>query len=280
MTMPGDDLAVRVHLAGFSRHELPFHYVDQRDGLTSYLFRLQTEGYAKALVGGRVRRIEPGDLLLYRPGDPYELDISGEGDGEGGVQGVCGHVISGDYYVYCSGTWLDEWWKERDRPGVARIPLDDRLTAVWRQVGLEQFAADARSHEIASHLLKTLCLMIDRMAEAIGSISTAVHSFIPYRMRAYIDERMTTHFSIKEVADHVGLSESRAMALFTKTFGKPMKQYAMDARLNLARNRIAYEDMALDVVAQLCGFQHYTHFYRVFRRQFGQSPSEFRREHR
>lgn len=271
-----EELNTRVHLAGFSRHELPFHYVDQKDGLNSYLFRLQTEGCAKALVDGRLQMIQPGDLLLYQPGDPYELYIE-----DFDLRAVkAGHVLSGDYYVFCSGSWIANWWKQRQRAQKAHTPLDDRLISIWRQCALEQVKMDAVTTLISDHLLKVLCWMMDRVMDDIGSQHVSSGAFIPYRMRAYIDEHATEPFKVKDVANHVGLSASRAMYLFKESFGVTMKQHAMDVRLNLARNRIAFDDLPLEDIAVTCGFTHYTYFYRVFRSRFGKSPSVYRQENR
>ncbi|MDF2961258.1 MAG: transcriptional regulator (AraC/XylS family) protein [Paenibacillus sp.] len=59
---------------GYSYHSQKFHN-SHNDGVPSYLFRLQTEGCSYALVDGKMTLIETGDLLLFKPGDSYDLRI-------------------------------------------------------------------------------------------------------------------------------------------------------------------------------------------------------------
>ncbi len=264
-----------VNLAGYSSHMLPYYYRDQRAGLTSYLFRLQTEGQAQAIVNGRLTEIRPGDLLLYAPGDPYELVIERED-----LDTPAKEPISGDYYVSCQGPWLDWWWRSRSRPTKVNIPLDDRLIVIWKQIATEQFRTDQYVVGISSQLLKALCLMVDRILSGLNSHRVPLQGFIAYRMRNYIEENASRQFSLEEVAKYVGLSVSRAVHLFKESFGLSIMQYALEVRLKMASHRIAFDNATLEDIAEGCGFGSYSYFHRVFRARFGKSPKEYRFENR
>lgn len=78
--------AAEVLSAGYSYHIEKF-VNSSRSGLRSYLFRLQTEGQCRVLIDGVWTLIRPGDLLLFAPGDPYELRVEPEEDGDVGGEG-------------------------------------------------------------------------------------------------------------------------------------------------------------------------------------------------
>ena len=113
-------METEVLTCGYSFHMEPFN-VSTKSGLNSYLFRLQTEGTSEVLVDGHMQRIEAGHLLLYKPGEPYELRIEHESDQSSSK------IASGDYYVFCKGAWIDAWWKRSHKQTCTRIDLDARL---------------------------------------------------------------------------------------------------------------------------------------------------------
>src|SRR5690348_15068155 len=96
--------------ANYITHTKP-HSVKYNDGLNFYLFRLQAEGTCRALVAEKYETIIPGDLLIYSPDQPYELNVQPRSAAESGaVQPV------GDYFLTGSGEWLDSWWKNKGLP--------------------------------------------------------------------------------------------------------------------------------------------------------------------
>jgi AraC family transcriptional regulator of arabinose operon len=249
---------------GYSFHNKPFR-LSYTHGIKHYLFRLQTEGKCKAFTEGRMQWIEPGDLLLYKPGDPYALEVE-EGH----------HIASGDYFIISKGDWIREWWHRHPRKPKVNILLDERLLSVWRTLILEKRRFQEENQEMTSYLLKALCLCLDRAVRMKG-----VHkgkTFVTIRMKNYIDEHLTSPIRIDDVAAHVELSVSRAVHLFKEFFGVPIIEYTHQARLSLAEERIRYTQMSLEKVAETCGFGSYSYFFRVFRKKHGITPAQYRQQ--
>lgn len=252
---------------GYSFHMDPF-YVSTKSGLQSYLFRLQTEGICEALVNGRMIRIEAGHLLLFKPGDPYELRI------EKDLTQTDGKIASGDYYLFCKGSWIDAWWKRSNKPTCMRIDLDPRLISLWRQLSLEKRRMEEENAELSGYLLQALCLYLERAATE--TVSLQGRPFTGTRMKRFIEAHATAAFKIEDVADHVGLSISRAVHLFKEYFGKTMIQYATEVRLSSAVERMHDSSMSLEQIALSCGFGSYPYFHRAFKQRFGTSPKAYR----
>src|SRR5690554_699441 len=89
-------IMMEVKSVGYSLHSKPF-YIDQKSGLHDYLIRYQVEGECEALIDGRLEHVRAGDLLIYKPGDAYELKIR---DHEDKSENGC---LSADYFVFCNG---------------------------------------------------------------------------------------------------------------------------------------------------------------------------------
>jgi AraC family transcriptional regulator, arabinose operon regulatory protein len=250
---------------GYSYHMEPFITGD-KGGLPSFLFRLQTEGSSKALVNGRMELIQAGDLLLYRPGDPYELRIEQDDP--------AGKISSGDYYLFCQGQWIEDWWKRSAKPQRSRIDPDDRLLSLWRQLILEKRKMQEEEQEFSGYLLRALCLYLGRAINE--QVTLQGHAFTGMRMKRYIEEHATEALKVEDVAKHVSLSVSRSIHLFKECFGMTIIQYANDIRLTIALERIRYSFMTLEQVAESCGFGSYPYFHRAFKEKYGVSPNVYR----
>ncbi len=222
------------------------------------------------MVNGSFVPIQGGDLLLFKPGDPYELRIEEHDTPRNGAV-----VASGDYYVMCRGTWLDEWWNRvPSRPPLTRINMSESLLGTWRQLILERRRIGEENPEITDYLLRTLCLQLERAVSETNAYRGK--SFTGARMKSYVEEHANMPFKVEDVANHVGLSVSRAVHLFKQIFGKTMIQYALEIRLSTAIERMKYSTMTLEQIAESCGFGSYSYFHRVFREKYGVSPTDYR----
>lgn len=252
---------------GYSYHMETF-YIQRKSALPSFLFRLQTEGRCEACVDGKLTPIKAGDLLLYRPGDTYELRVEEQDSAQGAT------VSSGDYYLFCQGPWVEAWWERTVKPPVSRIALDEKLLSLWRQLVLEKRRVEEEDQELSGYLLRALCIYLERAStETMLMPST---TFTGTRMKRFIEEHATSTFRIEAVANHVGLSVSRAVHLFKECFGKTMVQHALEVRLSIAVERMKYSSMTLEQIALSCGFGSYAYFHRVFKGSYGISPKTFR----
>lgn len=235
--------------------------------MNSYLLRLQHEGSCQAEVDGEKHLLEPGSLLLLAPGSHYELKIETNKAGE---------KPASDFYIYCEGEWVDNWWAKQKRKTISKLLMDTSMLGIWKQINLEK-RRRTENKEIIDYLLRTLCLNIDRsLYENSNYLPPRKQSFLVSRMKSYIEEHATENISLQDVADHVDLSISRTVSLFKAAFGKTVMQYMMDVRLSIAMERMLYSKMSLEQIAETCGFGTYSYFFRSFRSRYGTSPRMYR----
>ncbi|MBP1989113.1 helix-turn-helix domain-containing protein [Paenibacillus eucommiae] len=251
-------------------HHMERFITSYKSGLPSFLFRLQTEGYCEALVEGSMRAIEPGDLLLYQPGEAYELLVEARKDQPDAK------IISSDYYLFCQGSWIESWWGRSNKSTCTQIDPPESLIFLWRQLILEKRRMEEADQELTGYLLRALCLQLERAATE--TVSLHGRSFTGLRMKRFIEAQATSTFKVEDVAEHVGLSTSRAIHLFKEYFGKTMIQYSHEVRLSSAIERMHYSTMTLEQIAESSGFGSYPYFHRVFKDKFGITPSLYRQQ--
>lgn len=94
--------------------------------------------------------------------------------------------------------------------------------------------------------------------------------------RRYIDEHNAEPLTLGGVAKAVNSSVFHFCKLFKKVTGVNFTNYVSRVRLEKARKLLTNPNQRISEAAYEVGFQSLTHFNRIFRRVFGESPTEYR----
>ena len=85
-------------------------------------------------------------------------------------------------------------------------------------------------------------------------------------------------WSIDELGTHVGMSRSALAQRFTDLVGQPPMQYLTRWRLIVAAQRLRREPTSVNRIAEHIGYESQAAFNRAFKREFGVTPVQWRRE--
>ena len=100
------------------------------------------------------------------------------------------------------------------------------------------------------------------------------------RMRAvlaYIDAHLEDALEVEQLAEVAAFSKYHFHRQFTLLFGMNVGRYVHLLRLKRAAHQLAYRDDArITDIALACGYEAPEAFARAFRKQAGQSPTDFR----
>lgn len=84
--------------------------------------------------------------------------------------------------------------------------------------------------------------------------------------------------TVQALALGVNLSSSRLGHLFKLQTGMELRHFLLEARLEKAAAFLQETDMQIKEISYAIGYHHVPSFDRVFRKKFGMSPADYRRQ--
>jgi AraC-like DNA-binding protein len=132
---------------------------------------------------------------------------------------------------------------------------------------------DHRLHHLSAALLHTVFAtletesppaMPERIVEVLALIARAPHS------------KLTNPF----LAERAGMSVERFIRSFREHTGQTPAAYVLSTRIRFSGEALALTDKTIDQIAVEFGFPNRHYFSRMFARQLGCGPSEFRQRQR
>lgn len=92
-----------------------------------------------------------------------------------------------------------------------------------------------------------------------------------------IEEEYHGKLALQNIAEKIGLSQSRTSHLFKEASGISISKHLLYYRINSAKNLLLkHIDEPIKKIAGMVGFKNLNHFYLQFRKISGNSPSRYR----
>jgi len=96
----------------------------------------------------------------------------------------------------------------------------------------------------------------------------------------WIDAHVEQSIRITDLAALTRLSVSRFSKAFKISLGKPPYDYVLGRRIEAARYLISATNEPLSHIAHACGLSDQAHLSKVFKRQVGSTPRQYRLQYR
>lgn len=135
-----------------------------------------------------------------------------------------------------------------------------------------QLFGDAITTAIASRLFL-------RMPEP----KTAAKALAPWQLRRvidYMEAQLPGHIMLADLAKLSGLSQWHFSRAFKASTGLAPYRWQLQARIRRAQGLLLDTRSSLEQIAEATGFSDAAHFGKVFRKEVGVTPANWRRTHR
>lgn len=103
---------------------------------------------------------------------------------------------------------------------------------------------------------------------------------ITKNMVGFIQKYYTRKISLMDIAASGAVGQSKCCKLFAKYFKRTPNTYLTQYRLNKSIELLRYTDLSMIEIALSVGFGGASYYAETFRKWFGMSPTEFRKESR
>lgn len=157
----------------------------------------------------------------------------------------------------------------------------------WRHREIAQRLASAASHPVDPLWADATALQLvaDVLEAAFAGRAQprrrkntdAAHAERAEAAKTYLASRLGERITLDDVASAVNASPFHFARLFRWQTGLPVHRYLTHLRLRDALQRLADGADDLTTLALELGFSSHSHFAETFRREFGRTPSEVRR---
>jgi len=225
------------------------------------------EGEGTHWVNGQARPLCPGVLTFMRPSDKHAF---------GGKMGLVNVAFSMVTWKYLSRRYSLLRSFEAGAIEKREYVLSQ---GSLREVELisKEIAAGRRGRFGIECFLINLFQLLTRFRESASH--PAMPGWIKETMRKICEEQNFQH-GTRFFARLSGRSPEHVAREMRRWTGKTPTEFVNEARMAYASGRlIGSDDPVLDIALN-CGFESFSHFYRLFRTTYGISPAAFRRRQR
>jgi AraC-like DNA-binding protein len=168
------------------------------------------------------------------------------------------------------GLLFDDALSERVADGLANAvaqPPISRLGTVLELLGDIGEALSATDSSAASTLSRPI-----RWKSGAGSYSETISEAIDF-----ISNRFRDPITLNDVLEHTAMSRATFSRHFPQFTGQSFTEFLQQFRLEYCRRLLIEDAHSITELAFEAGFQNLSHFNRLFRERWGQTPREFRK---
>ncbi len=99
------------------------------------------------------------------------------------------------------------------------------------------------------------------------------------KIKSYITSRIDEGITLEDLCRHFAYTKQYLIRVFKKETGKTPIAFMNEIKLNRSINELLNSCKPIFEIAAVCGFEDYNYFSRIFKRQFGMSPGDYRRKY-
>lgn len=224
--------------------------------------------------------------------------VSGEGHYE--VNGTTLHLSAGDsflvypnteitYYADKDNPWEYAWVGftgsdaamilqatdfSKDAPVIKNTPDGEYI----REKILQIYDARGNEFDHAVEMTGRLYTMLAMFMKNVSKKSTAntSQSYVQKGIE-YISSNYSYPITVEDIASYVGLSRSHLFRSFESVMGQSPKEYLTDFRIKQACYLLEHSNLSITAIANSIGFDNSLYFSKIFHKQKGLPPKEYRK---
>ncbi|WP_337099942.1 response regulator transcription factor [Paenibacillus sp. YIM B09110] len=214
-------------------------------------------------------------------------------------------------YAY-SDNRIGQWreWLKQGRYAEVREKIEDQLTPQGQKFNINRvflrrftsdfyylifgFTADRNifvnelfAHEQSNRLLEKASESLDGLLQWVNHAMDMMQNFDQVnanrdnpveRTKQFIRMHLSDELSMEQIANNVYLNPDYLTRIFKKQVGVSISKYMINKKMEAAKDLLMQTDKSIGEVAMLVGYYNYSSFNRIFTKETGMSPQEFKKQ--
>lgn len=263
-TEDSDNISINIYNSGYQKCKS--NHVMGPLVRKNYLIHHVVLGKGTYTVNEKVHQISKGDTFIIYPNtvvsycadkdDPWEYYWVGFG-------GVDVKMLI-DKTDFSKQNCVIHTEREKD--------LQKTLLNIYNASGAEFF----RHIKMIGYLYQFLSILIE---ESKNSVETNnIYQTYTKKSIDFICENYNRQINITDIASHIGISRSHLYKIFTKQLSISPKSYLDNFRIMQAKELLEKTNYSINEIASMVGYSDQLHFSKVFKKNTGKAPRQFKNE--
>jgi len=236
-------------------------------GRIDYQLLYVASGKTHFYFDGKDREVTAGHMILFQPRQEQHYEYFAKDKPE-------------VYWVHFTGGDVKNILRRYE------IPLDNPVfysgssstyAYLFKEMINELQTCRVGYQELLEMYLRQIFLLVQRSRqERKPTVSSYIQEEMEYARR-YFNEHYNEPISIEEYAQSRGMSVSWFLRNFKQITTMSPMQYILSIRMNNAVSLLETTDYNITEISAIIGYDNPLYFSRIFRKQIGMSPSDFRK---
>lgn len=245
--------------------------------VSNYRLIMFIEGLAKVRILGEEYYVGKGDSVLFPPGSLYNAIILNEGPCQ---------FISIEFLFYNPGHSM----QFRQMLGLKNIAVyskvvpDDTLHSLIRiyekadnQEPISIYRVRLLLDDVIAHIVFRQGTDMKRVANLNKSVSA---DEIVAKCHEYIINHKEENVKIEDICRRLNISRSYIYQCVKTVMNMPAKDFVVKVKMNIAQRDLLQTGKSISQIAHENGYSTQNQFSAIFKKNYGLSPSEYRKSNR
>ena len=236
-------------------------------GRIDYQLLYIASGKGHFFINGKEEIVTAGHMVLYRPKEMQNYIYYGEDQSE-------------VYWVHFTGSDVKNILKQHHFPSSGHILYTGNSPdyhRIFRRIIQELRLCKPDYEEYLSILLREMFILVGRQLTDSKKVNLQTQQEVALATR-YFNEHFSQNISIAEYANSLHMSTCWFIRSFRQYNGITPMQYILDIRIANAQSLLLTTTYNVTEIAEIVGYDNPLYFSRLFKKQTGMSPSEYRRQ--
>ncbi len=258
---------------------LPFYPIHWHEEVE--IIKMQ-EGISSFCVDGNWYQASTGDILILRPFVMHSINRFENNDASIDAVVFNLRLLGSDEADICTLKYFAPLLNEKHSMPCIVHPTDSWYTA-FNQSLTSLFLCDENSAGAELDIKANLYWMFyhiysNRLINIPHNVSEDKRCYTVRLALEFIRTEYMNNITIQQIAKHCGYSEFYIMKLFKQFTGCSCVDYINNYRLTIAGRQLTDTDDDIASIAYQVGYNNVSYFNRQFKKQYGMTPKEFRKQ--